>query len=107
MKYRFYYDPDDSFSADVLLPVLADQADRAKREFEEISLESQPPAGSARAREDGVEQLPTLTYRQGEVVEAYEGHDAIITCADDEPLDTLAIEEGYLSPDGKEWKIDV
>lgn len=107
MKYRFYYDPDGDFATDVLLPVLADQVDRAQRDFEEIPLEGQPSVRSARARADSVEQLPTLIYREGEMIEGYEGYDALISWADDEPLDTLAIEEGYLSPDGKEWKIDV
>lgn len=103
MKRRFYYDPDDGFSADVLLPILTD---RAQREIEEIPMEHHPPTGSARAEEDEVAQLPTLIYREGEVIEAYEGFDAIINCVDDEPLDTLAIEKGYLSEDGEDWQID-
>jgi hypothetical protein len=106
MEQRFYYDPGDDFATDILLPLLVDEADRTQQDIEEIPMNHHPPAGSARAKEDGVEQLPTLVFRDDGVVEMYGGYDAIIACLDDEPLDTLAIEKGYLSEDGREWDLD-
>jgi len=50
--------------------------------------------------------FPALVYREGEAIEMYEGHDAVISCTDDEPLDTLSIRKGYLSEDRREWFLD-
>jgi hypothetical protein len=69
-------------------------------------MEQRPPAGSTEAKQDGVEELPALVYREGEAIEMYEGHDAVISCTDDEPLDTLSIRKGYLSEDRREWFLD-
>lgn len=94
--YTLYYDPTDGFSEDVLRPVVQWTVTAAGQELEEIAVRRPPGRGASHAPEDGVDVLPTLVFQKvGESSEVFEGHAALRSWADDEPLRTLAREYGY------------